>query len=42
MAAHSVGHWLVFRLAECGVKKIDGSSLDACSALGRHRFDAAR
>jgi len=42
MAAHSVGHWLVFRLAERGVKKIDGSSLDARSALDRYRFDAAR
>jgi hypothetical protein len=32
----------VFRLAECGVKKIDGSSLDARSALDRNRFDATR
>jgi hypothetical protein len=42
MAGRSVGHWLVFRLAERGFKKIDGSSLDARSALGCHRFDAAR
>ena len=42
MAAHSVGHSLVFRLAERGVNKIDGSSLDARSALDRYRFDAAR